>query len=415
MRQSKLFAETKKNIPKDREIISHQLLLKGDFIEQLAAGIYSFLPLGFLVLKKIEAIIRKEMIAIGAQEVLLPTLIPKSLWQKTERWEKIDPPLFKLKDRHGKFFALGPTHEEVITELVAKRIKSYKDLPQALFQIQVKFRNEMRPTGGLLRTREFLMKDLYSFHTTEREAKLYYEKVKKAYFKIYRACDLKPFCVEADPGTIGGRLSHEFMILAEVGEDKIVICEKCDFSANVEKIGNKNTCPSCQGKLKEKSCIEVGHIFYLGQKYSQVLGANFVDKRGNLQPIIMGCYGIGLGRLLATIVEVHHDEKGIIWPQKVAPFMIHLVPIEGSSKIQRVAQKLYQDLQKINIEVLYDDRKQKTAGEKLTDCDLIGIPWRIVVSERTLRQGKVELKKRDKAQIRLLRIREILSHLREKL
>lgn len=415
MLQSQLFAKTKKEVPREAEIISHQLLLRGDFIEQVAAGVYSFLPLGLRVLKKIEEIIRKEMIAIGAQELLLPALIPKSLWERSKRWQEIDPPLFKVKDRHGKLFGLGSTHEEVITSLVAKRMKSYKDLPQALFQIQTKFRNEMRPTSGLLRTREFLMKDLYSFHRTEREAQIYYHKVKKAYFKIYRTCRLEAFCVEADPGTIGGAFSHEFMILSEAGEDRVAICEKCHFGANIEKLEKKEICHRCGNRLEEKNSIEVGHIFYLGEKYSQILGAHFTDKKGKLKNILMGCYGIGLGRLLATIVELHHDERGIIWPLNVAPFMVHLIALEAKNEVQKVAEKLYKDLQKVGIEVLYDERKDKTAGEKFADCDLIGIPWRLVISEKSLKERKVELKKRNKKKIKLLRIREITPYFIEKL
>jgi len=243
MLQSQLFAKTKKTAPKEAEIISHKLLLRADFIEQSSSGVYRFLPLGFKVLKKIEEIIREEMIALGAQELYLPALQNKNLWLETNRWQTIDPPLFKLKDRHQKETALGSTHEEEITDIVRKRIKSYQDLPLHLFQIQDKFRNEVRATGGLLRTREFLMKDLYSFHRDEKDLANFYQKVKKAYFKIFKRCGLDSVCVEASPGTIGGKLSHEFMVLSPEGEDRILICKKCGYGANIEKVGEIKICP----------------------------------------------------------------------------------------------------------------------------------------------------------------------------
>lgn len=417
MRQSQLFAKIKKESSKEIESISHKYLTRADFIDQLASGIYSFLPLGWMVHKKIENIIREEMINIGGQEVFLPVLAPKNLWLETNRWNTIDPPLFKVKNRHGTEFALGPTHEEVITDLVRQRIKSYKELPVCLFQIQNKFRNEMRATGGLLRVKEFIMKDLYSFHSSQTEATRFYQKIKKAYFHIFKRCELKPVCVEADPGTIGGELSHEFMVLSETGEDKVLICEKCDFAGSVEKFKTIKFCLKCKAQLKKFSSIESAHAFYLGTKYSKVMGANFVNEKGKQQSIIMGCYGIGLGRLMATIVEAHHDNKGIIWPNSVAPFQIHLIPIEYSSlKIKKVAENLYQDLQKQEIEVLYDDRKEKTTGEKFAEADLIGIPIRIVVSERTLEKDCVEIKKRSEQKTKLIKIRstkyEILNNIK---
>jgi prolyl-tRNA synthetase len=410
MRQSQLFCKTKESVPKEVQAVSHKLLLRADFISQLASGVYSFLPLGWRVLKKIEEIIRTEMNNLGGEEVLLPALSPKSLWVETKRWATIDPPLFKLKDRHKKELALGPTHEEVITDLVRKRIKSYKDLPFSLYQIQNKFRNEMRSTGGLLRTREFIMKDLYSFHTTEGDLQKFYEKVKKAYFRIFQKCDLKAICVEADPGTIGGKMSHEFMILSKTGEDRVLICKKCNFAANIEKAGKLRKCPKCKNRLEKKRAIEAGHIFALGAKYSKAMGANFVDKSGTSHPIVMGCYGIGLPRLLATIVEAHHDKNGIIWPESVAPFQVHLLIIEENLKIKKITERLYKDLQKAQVEVLYDDREDKTAGEKFVDADLIGIPWRMVVSEKTLKKKSVEIKKRDKKRVKLVLLSKFLNY-----
>lgn len=417
MRQSKLFLTTKKETPKEVKIISHKLLIRGDFIEQTISGVYRFLPLGWRVLKKIEKIIREEMVALGAQELYLPTLQNKNLWLETGRWTTIDPPLFKLRDRHQKEIALAPTHEEEITDIIRKRVKSYKDLPIYLFQIQNKFRNEIRPSGGLLRTVEFLMKDLYSFHSDENDLENFYQKVKKSYFKIFNRCSLKALCVEASSGTIGGELSNEFMVLSEVGEDKILFCPNCHWGANIEKSGDIKECPQCKKQLEKKNSIEVGHIFKLGSKYSESMKATFKDKEGKEKPIIMGCYGIGLPRLMGTIVEIHHDEKGIIWPKEVAPFDVHLIEIKSlntliSKKIKKTAEKIYKNLQNQKIEVLYDDRDDKTPGEKLIDSDLIGIPIRIVVSEKTLKRNCVEIKKRKTKKIELIKIKNIESFIK---
>jgi len=410
MLQSQLFAKIQKEAPKGAETISHKYLTRGDFIDQTAAGIYSFLPLGWRVHTKIENIIKEEMDNLGCQELFLPTLIPKKFWQEADRWENIDPPLFKVKDRHQKEYGLGPTHEEIITDLVRKRIKSYQDLPFYLYQIQNKFRNEMRATGGLLRVREFIMKDLYSFSSSEKEAMDFYEKVKKAYAKIFKRCGLEVVSVEAESGTIGGNLSHEFMLLAETGEDKIVLCSKCGYGANLEKADNIKECPQCQGKLEKKSCIEVGHTFYLGTKYSQAMNAKFVNKNGQEKPIVMGCYGIGLGRLMAAVVEALHDEKGIIWPAKMAPYQIHLISLTGDKKAKETADRVYDILLKDKTEVLYDDRDDKSAGEKFAEADLIGIPLRMVVSEKTAAKDSIELKKRDSDKVELVKINDLLKH-----
>lgn len=406
MLQSKLFYKTKKQAPKDAEIISHKLLLRGDFIEQETAGIYSFLPLGWRVHKKIEQIIRQEMNAIGGQEVFLSVIQPKSLWEETKRWNKFDPPLFKFKDRHKKEYALGPTHEEMITDIVRKRIKSYRDLPLYLYQIQNKFRNEIRPSGGLLRVREFIMKDLYSFHANEKDLFDYYKQVEKAYLKIFKRCNLKAIPMEAESGTIGGSISHEFAILAKSGESKIFLCPKCNWAISDEKVGKDKKCKKCKAKLEKKNCIEGSHSFNLGIKYSKPMGALFTDKDGKKKPIIMGCYGLGLGRLMAAIIEVYHDERGIIWPKEVTPFDIHLIALENIGKVKIQAEKLYRDLQNKGFDVLYDDRNE-TAGIKFAEADLIGIPLRIVVSNRNLGQDKVELKKRREKKSRLIRIKNV--------
>lgn len=415
MRYSQLFGKSLKIVPKRAQAISHQYLVKGGFIDQLAAGIYSFLPLGWRVHRKIENIIREEMNAIGGQEVFLPTLQPKSLWQETDRWEKMDPPLFKLKDQHQKEYALGSTHEEVITDLVRRFVKSYKDLPLYLYQIQNKFRNEIRATSGLLRVREFMMKDLYSFHTSEKDLANYYHKVIEAYKKIFTRCGFVVKLVEASSGTIGGDISHEFMMLCETGEDKIVFCPKCDFASSKEK---PKSCPKCQSALETGRAIENGHVFKLGTKYSKSMGAYFIDKDGRKKLIWMGCYGIGLGRLMATVVEAHHDEKGIIWPKAIAPFEAHLVEISNRKQVNTEARRVYEALNKKGVEVLYDDRENISAGAKFADADLIGIPVRLVVSEKTLRgtsgqaKGKIEWKNRDSQKTELLTLDQAIRRLK---
>jgi len=413
MKQTNLFYKTKKEVSKETEVTSHKLLLRGDFVEQLSSGIYSFLPLGWRVHRKIENIIREEMKNIGAQELFLPSIQPKSLWEKSDRWGNMAPPLFKLKDQHEREYALGPTHEEVITTLAKTRIESYRDLPQAVFQIQNKFRNEVRATGGLLRTREFMMKDLYSFHSSEKDLKKYYEKVKEAYFKIFERCELNPIMVEADPGSIGGSLSHEFMIESPSGEDKVLACEKCGFGANVEKVGEVDKCPECGGSLKQRNCIEEAHAFYLGDKYSEALNATFTTKKGEEKPVLMGCYGIGIGRLMATVAEVSHDDNGIIWPEEVSPFKVHLIKIEDNKKVKNKTSKLYRDLQKEKIEVLYDDRDDIGAGEKFVESDLFGIPYRVVVSENTLSEDSVEIKGRAESEAELIDFDKAVNEIKE--
>ncbi len=418
MIQSKLLAKTKKKVARDIRNEGYKFLIKGDFIEQLASGIYNFLPLGLKVHKKIEEIIREEMDSIGAQEVFLAALQPKELWERTDRWNKMSPPLFKLRDLHKKYFALGSTHEEVITILAKERIQSYKDLPQALYQIQTKFRNEVRSTGGLLRTREFVMKDLYSFHQTKKDLDKYFDKVAQSYQKIFKRCGLNSIRSEASGGTISGKeeRTFEFQVKAENGEDKIFLCAGCGWAVNLEMVQGKigANCPKCKkSSLKKVNTIEIGHIFSLGNKYSKALGLYFVDKQGKKKPVIMGCYGIGLGRLMGAIAEVHHDSRGIIWSREVAPFSLHLVPIEiSNSKVRKTSEKIYQDLQKEEKEVLYDDREDKSPGEKLADADLIGIPIRIVISKRTLEKDSVELKRRDKKKIKLVKTKELQTFLK---
>lgn len=409
MRYSKLFGKTLKKAPREAEALSHRLLIRAGFIDrQVSAGIYSFLPLGWRVHQKIKNIIREEMDAIGGQEVFLPTLQPKELWDRSDRWDHMEPPLFKLEDQHKKEFALGPTHEEVITDLAKRFIKSYKDLPLYLYQIQNKFRNEMRSTGGLLRVREFMMKDLYSFHTTEKDLDDYYRKVVESYKKIFKRCGFVAKVTEASSGTIGGDVSHEFMMLCPTGEDSIYFCTKCDFASSKEK---KIKCAHCGCRLKEGKAIENGHVFKLGTKYSESMGAYFIDKDGKKKLIWMGCYGIGIGRLMATVVEAHHDKKGIIWPKSIAPFQVHLLQIGEKAGVKKFADKIYNELLEIGVEVLYDDRDDVSAGEKFAEADLIGIPIRLVVSEGTFREKKIEWKERAKEKTTKLTIDQVIKKL----
>jgi len=413
MRYSKLFGKTIKETPTGAEAESHKLLVKAGFIDQLMTGVFSFLPLGWRVHRRIEGIIREEMNNIGAHEVFLPTLQKKEQWLETKRWNTMEPPLFKFKDRHGRELALGPTHEEVITDLARRFIQSYRDLPLALYQIQNKFRNEMRATGGLLRVKEFVMKDLYSFHETEDDLANYFKKIKDAYHKIFKRCRLAAIPSMASGGTIGGITTYEFQVPSPAGEDKILFCKDCRFAVTkgAEEIAVGQVCPQCKkANLEEISAIEIGHIFNLGTEYSEKMGATFTNTKGKQKPIWMGCYGIGLGRLMAAIVEVHHDDKGIIWPKAVAPYQIHLLAINiENPKVVKKTKELYKELQKKKIEVLYDDRTDVSAGEKLVVADLIGIPTRVVVSEESLKVRSIEVKERNKKEAKIVSLKEFLK------
>lgn len=415
MLYSQLFGKTLRQPPRDAETISHKFLAQAGYIDQLVAGIYSLLPLGVRVQRKIENIIREEMVSVGAQEVSLPALQPKSLWEKTGRWKTIDPPLFVVKDRHEKELGLGPTHEEVITDLTRRFISSYKELPLSLFQIQSKFRNEMRSTGGLLRVREFIMKDLYSFHTTEDDLNKFYHQVLEAYLRIFQRCGLTVKVASASGGTIGGKETHEFMCLTETGEDKVMACQKCDWAANFEVSSSINLCPECQGSVLPAKSIEVGHIFKLGTKYSEAFDLTYSDNAGKRQLVWMGCYGIGIGRLLATVVEAHHDERGIIWPPNLSPFPIHLltIPQKGEARVIEVGKHLYNLLEKAGLDVLFDDREEVSAGIKLKDADLIGIPVRLVVSQKSLGDGGVEFSRRDGKETEVIPVEKLAKKIRE--
>ncbi len=563
MRMSVYFAPTMKEAPAEAEVPSHKLLLRAGYIRKLASGIYEYLPLGLRVLRKIENIIRKHMDEAGALEVLLPILTPAELWQETGRWDVYGKELFRLKDRKGRYFALGPTHEETITDLVRKNIHSYKDLPKNFYQIQTKFRDEARPRYGLIRGREFIMKDAYSFDISEEMAVKSYEIMKETYHKIFSSLGLDYIMVEADVGAIGGKYSHEFVVKVPNGEAHIVYCEKCGYAANVEtakyefeldklppeeekplekvytpnvssvedvaKFLNVDTkkivktlvyilsdgrkvavlirgdrelnetklinyfkvldcrlatseeleemgivegfvgaigldlpiyadisvkdlhnfviganekdyhfinvniprdfepiefvdistarendpCPVCKSPLKETTGLEVGHIFLLGTKYSEAMKAYFVDKDGKEKPIIMGCYGIGVSRLMAAAVEQSYDGNGIIWPEEIAPFKLMILPLNVKDEnIKNKAEEIYKKALDLGIEVLIDDRNI-SAGAKFKDADLIGIPYRIVIG-RKLKDGIIEFQKRtgEKEEININDIDSLLEKLK---
>jgi prolyl-tRNA synthetase len=548
MRWSKTLIPTLKEDPAEAEVISHKLLVRAGFIRQISRGIYDYFPLALRVIRKIEAIVREEMNRAGAQELLLPIASPAELWHESRRWDMYGKELFRFKDRHERDFCLGPTHEEVITDLVRRAVRSYRELPINLYQIQTKFRDEMRPRFGLMRGREFIMKDAYSFHADVEDSRREYDNMVKTYKRIFDRLGLRFRPVEADTGAIGGSLSHEFQVLAESGEDAIVSCHSCDYAANLEKaeikrgrpearditaetpavekvstpgkktvaevaefiklpavqfiktlvyrtdggelvavlvrgdheinelklrtvlgcreivlaeeaavaaaagvapgflgpIGLKlrmiadhsvqgmrsaatganeadahfihvdqerdftpaafadlrlavagDPCPRCEaGRLETHRGIEVGQVFYLGTKYSESMGATFLDAEGRERPIEMGCYGIGISRLVAAAVEQNHDTNGIIWPLAIAPFHVVILPINyKDQKLRAAADKLYQDLQQRGVEVLLDDRDERP-GVKFKDADLIGIPLRVTIGAKGLEKGTIELRRR---------------------
>ncbi len=561
MRISKLFGKTLREVPAEADTVSHQLLIRSGMVIQLVAGVYSYLPLAWRVLKKIENVIREEMDRAGGQELNMPVLQPLELWQLTGRDRAFGKGLFTLKDRRERQLALGPTHEEVITQLASRNIQSYRDLPQLLYQIQTKFRDEPRPRGGLIRVREFGMKDLYSFDVDEAGLECSYQKMLQAYQNIYDHCGLPAVLVEADSGAIGGKDSNEFMLIAESGEDEIIYCPDCKYAANAEKAesvkgsidngdplpveevatpgagtieevaaflkvppsqtlkavfyvadgdmvfvairgdlgvneiklknqlhcselrmatepevieagivagaaspvgitgfkvvaddsvtsgtnfiagGNKpdthiknvnyprdfkaniladiatarpgDKCPRCDGKLASTHGIEVGHVFKLGTFLSERLEAFYIDEKGESRPIVMGCYGIGLGRLLAAAIEQNHDDKGIIWPMPIAPYHIYLCPLyRDGTEVAAVADSLYEKLEAEGLEVIFDDREE-SPGVKFNDADLLGIPFRVTVSPRTLEKNSVELKRRSEKDSELAPLERVVTRLKE--
>jgi prolyl-tRNA synthetase len=406
MKQSQLLAKTSKTSQADAKSINHDLLTRAGFVDQHMAGVYSYLPLGWKVLDNISNIIREEMNALGGQEIFLPALHAKENWEKTKRWDKVDI-LFKLESQTGSKYALGPTHEEVIVPLAQRFVSSYRDLPASWYQIQTKFRDELRAKAGLLRGREFLMKDLYSFHTNVEDFKEYYEKSKQAYHKVFSRCGLEAIMAQASGGDFTDDFSHEFQVATPNGEDTIYSCE-CGFAQNKEiaHVKTGDICPDCKkGTIEENKTIEVGNIFDLGTKFSKDFNLKYADESGKEQLVLIGCYGIGVSRLMGAIVEVHNDEHGMLWPKEVAPAEFHLVTLGKDEDVFKKSQVVYDTLLEKGKTVLWDDRHDLSAGEKLGDADLIGLPLRLVVSPKT--GDKIESKGRTSKDIKLISISEL--------
>ncbi len=396
MKYSQLFGKTTRDVSAEETSINAKLLTRAGFIRREIAGVYNYLPLGLKVLEKIENIVREEMNSAGGQELLMPALQNKESWEKTGRWNSFDV-LFKLKSQTGSEYPLGPSHEEVLVPLATQFINSYRDLPLYLYQIQTKFRDELRAKSGILRGREFIMKDLYSFHTDEKDFEKYYTRMIEAYKNVFERCGVEAILTEASGGAFSEK-SHEFQVITESGEDEIIYCPGGDFSTNTEiaKVEAGKQCDLGHGPLQKVKTIEVGNIFPLGTKFSNAFGLTYKNENGEEVPVVMGCYGIGISRLMGTIVEVHNDDNGIIWPEAVSPFKVHLVHVEDPST-EDFAKSVHDKLEEAGIEVLWDDRENVSAGQKFADADLIGIPTRLVVSKKH-GSGTVEVKKRDQAE-----------------
>jgi len=416
MRQSQLFTKTQKTSPKDEESKNAQLLIRAGFIHKEMAGVYTYLPLGLRVFNKIAQIIREEMNAIGGQELLMTTLQSPEIWKLSGRWgqEQTDSrsglPWFKTKLASGGELGIANTHEEALTTILCQHVSSYKDLPIYAYQFQNKFRNELRVKNGIMRTREFVMKDLYSFSRSEEEFRVFYEKCAASYLRIFKRLGIgdATFRTFASGGAFS-KFSDEFQTLSEVGEDSIYLDRKKQIAVNEEIYTNEVLADLGLKKdtLEKVKSIEVGNIFPLGTKYSDALGLKYRDERGEQKPVVMGSYGIGLGRSLGAVVEVHADEKGMVWPLSIAPFHVHLIALAG---VEAETEKLYKELSR-TMEVLYDDRTEVRAGEKFADADLIGIPYRVVVSKKTLEEESVEVKERKSGHIDRIPITELQNFL----
>ncbi|MBU2036474.1 MAG: aminoacyl--tRNA ligase-related protein [Patescibacteria group bacterium] len=405
MKQSILFPKTLKEAPKDAQSINHKLLVRAGFIDQLMTGSWTLLPMGIRVLNKINNIIREEMNSIGAQEVLMPLMHPKNIWNETGRWDSAKEVMYQFKDSRDKEFTLSFTHEEILLDLIRKNLKTYRDLPIALYHFSTKFRNELRAKSGILRGREFLMKDLYSVHSSQKDFWDFYEKVKIAYSKIFEKIGLTFKITEAAGGVFTKNITHEFQVISPAGEDTIYYCPKCDWGQNNEIFEGKKgeVCPKCKkGKILEAKSIEVGNIFPFGTWYSERMKVYFTDKDGGKKPVYFGSYGFGTTRLIGTWVEVSHDKKGIIWNREISPFDVHLIGID------KKGENIYKKLKEEGIDVLFDDR-DVSAGEKFKDADLIGIPVRLVVSTKT--KDLIEYKERTSEEIEVLPFDKILKKL----
>lgn len=415
MLQSQLFSKTSRNLPEKEEAKNAQFLIKAGFINKSSAGVYAMLPLGFRILNKINQVIREEMNAIGAEELLMPALIQRKYWEQSNRWmtDIIYKTSAKGQAQNKDFdYGLGWTHEEVIAAIAVNFLQSYKDLPKAVYQIQMKFRAEPRVQAGLLRGREFLMKDLYSFHTDKENLDRYYQTVIGAYKKILNRLNLKFRLTEASGGAFTEEYTHEFQVLNPAGEDTVFYCKKCDWAQNKEiaKVNQGGSCPKCQGATEMEKGIEVANVFKLGVKFAKDFSLYYLDQKGERKPVVMGSYGIGPTRLMGTVVEVYNDEKGILWPESIAPFKIHLLTLGESKSAKFQADKLYKVLsgQMGESEVLYDQRNV-SAGEKLNDADLLGVSWRAVISEKTIAAKKIELKKRSEKNVKLVSQGQLLK------
>lgn len=429
MRLSQFFLPILKENPTEASIVSHRLMLRAGMISQASAGIYNWLPLGTRVLRKIEQIVREEQDLAGAQEIIMPTVQSADLWKESGRYDAYGQEMLRFRDRHDRDMLYTPTAEELMTDISRKYIKSYRELPRMLYQIQWKFRDEIRPRFGIMRGREFLMKDCYSFDLDYDGALRSYRKMLEAYVKTFARMGLTAIPVKADPGPIGGDLSQEFQVLASTGESLIYYDQALDdivkqkgqvdvdrlmsLYAAEEGLHDPHKCSIPENQLKTARGIEVGHIFYFGTKYSDALKATVAGKEGEPVSIHMGSYGIGVSRLIGALIEANHDEAGIIWPESVAPFQVGLLNLKTSDeKATKICDDIYQTLQNQNIDVLYDD-SQDRAGAKFATMDLIGLPWQVRVGNRTLESGQVEIKYRATGETQEINYGDLVNHFKE--
>ena len=418
---SKLFVPTTRQDPSDAELISHKLMVRSGMIKKTAAGIYNWLPLGYKVLKKVENIVRKNLDNFGAQEILMPMVQPAELWKESLRFDQYGKELLKFKDRSDRDFVLGPTHEEVICEIFRSYPISYKELPINLYQIQTKFRDEIRPRFGVMRCREFLMKDAYSFDIDEKGMEKSYENMKDAYVSIFNDIGLDYRIVKADAGNIGGDVSEEFHIIADSGEDLLAISDSSDFAANVEVLEYEKDpseldgepSPDGKGKLMIKRGIEVGHIFQLGQKYSEKMSVSIKDSSGKGINVFMGCYGVGVSRIVAAAIEQNHDDRGIIWPYAIAPFHVNVICLDPKKEeVLKECESVYQIIKDAGHDVLLDDRDIR-AGQKFTDNEILGVPFSIVIGPKNFSNNSFEFVIRKTNEKLDLNIDEIKQRLEE--
>ena len=418
---SKLFVPTTRQDPSDAELISHKFMVRSGMIKKTAAGIYNWLPLGYKVLKKVENIVRKNLDNFGAQEILMPMVQPSELWKESLRFDQYGKELLKFKDRSDRDFVLGPTHEEIICEIFRSYPISYKELPINLYQIQTKFRDEIRPRFGVMRCREFLMKDAYSFDIDEKGMEKSYENMKDAYVSIFNDIGLDYRIVKADAGNIGGDVSEEFHIIADSGEDLLAISDSSDFAANVEVLEYEKDpseldgepSPDGKGKLMIKRGIEVGHIFQLGQKYSEKMSVSIKDSSGKGIDVFMGCYGVGVSRIVAAAIEQNHDDKGIIWPYAIAPFHVNVICLDPKKEeVLKECESVYQIIKDAGHDVLLDDRDIR-AGQKFTDNEILGIPYSIVIGPKNFSNNSFEFVPRKTNKKLDLNIDEIKQRLEE--